>query len=222
MKLPIIDQKILTDTYMNSFRKNGYSSSSVLWDIASKQDIRYDVLTSLFNFEGKSILDIGCGFGDLNKILQLKYSTYSYFGIDIHNDFLEIGREVYKDIKPNFILGDFMEYQFNQVFDYVVASGTFNFRLKELDQYEYIDFILQKAFEVCKEGLAFNFLSDRVNFESDLLFNYNPEKLLTMAYKLSRNVVLRSDYMPFDFSLFIFKDDSFDKDRVFHSYLNRS
>lgn len=46
-------------------------------------------------------------------------------------------------------------------------------------------------------------------------------KILEMAYKLSRNIILRNDYMPFEFSIVIFKDDSFSKeDTLFTKYKN--
>lgn len=72
---------------------------------------------------------------------------------------------------------------------------------------------------LCSDGLAFDFLSDKVDYRHEHTFHSSPEKVLEIAYKYSRNIVLRNDYMPFEFAIIIFKDDGFDKqDTVFHRY----
>jgi hypothetical protein len=62
-------------------------------------------------------------------------------------------------------------------------------------------------------------LSDKVDYKLPHTFHCAPERALAMAYGLTRNVVLRSDYMPFEFSLFMYKDDTFSsEDTLFHRY----
>ena len=100
-----------------------------------------------------------------------------------------------------------------------VSSGIFNHRLEHTDSYSYIEAVLAKAFAMCREGLAFDFLSDKVDFRHEHTFHSSPERILGMAYALSRNVLLRNDYMPFEFSLFVFKDGSFSKvDTLFERF----
>jgi ubiquinone/menaquinone biosynthesis C-methylase UbiE len=58
-----------------------------------KQDVRFEILTSQYDFAGKSILDIGCGFGDINLMLNAHYGTnYTYHGIDLVEDLVTEGR----------------------------------------------------------------------------------------------------------------------------------
>ena len=87
------------------------------------------------------------------------------------------------------------------------------------DNYDFIDACIDKALAVCRDGLAFDFLSDKVDFQLEHTFHSSPERILEMAYRYSRNVILRNDYMPFEFSVFIFNDDSFSADdTVFERY----
>jgi hypothetical protein len=95
-----------------------------------------------------------------------------------------------------------------------------NHKISENNNYEFIEQVIKKALSITKDGFAFNFLSDKVDFyKCDDTFHSSLEKILAIAYKYSRNIILRNDYMPFEFSLFIFKDDSFhSEDTVFNLY----
>lgn len=206
--------------YNQRLSKYGYSPQSLGWT-KGKQDIRFDILTSLYNFENKSILDIGCGFGDLNKILSVKAKEYWYNGIDIVGELLEIGSEIYKGENIIFQQGEFLNMKFNKNFDYAIASGIFNHKLKDGNNYDFIKSSIEKGLSVVRDGIAFDFLSDKVNYKNDNNFYSSPEGILSLAYEYSRNVVIRNDYMPFEFSIFIFKDDSYDdSDTIFRRYKN--
>jgi SAM-dependent methyltransferase len=219
MKLSKKDIKEVVDRYSKRFLQFGYSPKTLGWD-KGKQDIRFDILTSQYNFQNKSILDIGCGFGDLNKSLQNKFKfDYKYYGIDIVPDLIDQAKKKFTGKNICFFCGDFLSEEFNSKFDYAIASGIFNFKLLEGDNYNYIENVINKAFELCRDGFAFDFLSDKVDYQYENTFHSNPEKILNIAFKYSRNVILRNDYMPFEFTLFVFKDDSFEKsDTVFNRY----
>ena len=67
--------------------------------------------------------------------------------------------------------------------------------------------------------MASNFITDRVDYHEDLIFNTRPEEMVTLALSLTRNFVLCNDYFPFEFSLFLNKDDSFEtSDTIFNAY----
>ena len=102
-------------------------------------------------------------------------------------------------------------------------SGLFNFKLLSGNNYEFIEIVLSNAAHVASSGIACNFITDRVDYTEELIFNARPEKILSLALSLSKNIVLRSDYMPFEYSLFISKIDTFSPDSaVFDSYQGKS
>ena len=214
----IVDKKNNIERYNKRFEEFGYSPKSLGWG-KGKQDIRFDILTSLYNCTNKTVLDIGCGFGDLNKTLTQKFGTYNYIGCDLCEKLIEEGKKHYPNSK--FYIGNFLEMDLKEDIDWAVASGPFNHIFEKTDNYEFIENMMKKAFDTVKDGFAFDFISDKVDFKAPEIFYSSPEKILSFAYKLSRNVVLRSDYMPFEFSVFVFKDDTFDReDTIFRKYKN--
>ena len=59
-----------------------------------------------------------------------------------------------------------------------------------------------------------NFLSDKVEYELENTYHANPAKVLDLAYNYSNKIILRNDYMPFEFTVFIDKKNEFDKNKV--------
>ncbi len=214
------DKKEVINRYVNRYKEFGYSPKTLGWD-KGKQDIRFDILTSHYNFKNKHILDIGCGFGDLNKTMKFKFKNYLYTGIDIVEELLNEANKQYKDKNLTFKKSNILDFESNFSFDFAISSGMFNFKLKDGKNYEFIESVIKKTLDLCNDGLAFDFLSDKVDYEYEETFHSSPEKILSIAYKYSRNILFRNDYMPFEFSLFIFKNDLFDKkDTIFKRYKN--
>ena len=204
--------------YSTRYSQWGYSPKSLGWD-KGNQSVRFDVLTSHYHFEKKSVLDIGCGFGDLVDVLMKKASCFEYTGIDLSEEFVQRAAQLHSQSHCTFLQQDILTFLPQRKFDYAIASGTFNLKLQGVDQYEFIEDVIKKALQLCTDGFAFDFLSDKVDYRKDETFHYSPEKILSIAYKYSRNVMLRNDYMPFEFSLFLSKDDSFEKhDTLFCKY----
>ena len=211
------DTKETAKYYQELFKQHGYSPKTLGWD-KEKQYLRFSVLMSEFkDLTTPRILDIGCGFGDLNYFLKDTFSEYSYTGIDITPELIETAKEKYHG-KDNikFILGDFITEKFESSFDVAVASGTFNTKFSSGRNKEFIEKAMAKAFEVANEGIAFDFLSDKVDYQHEHTFHSSPEEILSMAYSHSRNLILYNNYMPFEFSVIVFKDDTFSiKDTLF-------
>lgn len=213
------DVEEISSRYENRYREHGYDPRTLDWD-KGKQAMRFSILTSQYDFRGKEVIDIGCGFGDLNQVLSAATGgEYRYLGIDVVQSLLSEARSRYGNDRVRFDYGDFLALDVPES-DYAVASGIFNLKLKEGDNYVFIEQVMRKALRLCRVGFAFDFLSDRVDFRKDNTFHASPERVLALAYSLSRNVVLVNNYMPFEFSLFVFKDDSFDpKCTIFNRWL---
>lgn len=212
------DAEKIVRYFKMGYEEHGYSPKALHWD-KGKQDIRFDILTSGYDGYHKHILDIGCGFGDLNQTLCKKWKEYRYTGIDITPELIaEAGRR-YGGKNVRFYTMDFLAASEELQYDYAVLSGTLNYRINGMEQYEYAFRMMEKAYRCCRDGFAFDFLSDKVDYQLGDAFHYAPERVLALAYQLSRNVCLRNDYMPFEFSLFVYKDDSFEKeDTMFCRY----
>jgi SAM-dependent methyltransferase len=213
------DVRALSKIYEDGYREFGYDERALRWSKV-KQWARFDILTSHFDCRGKAILDIGCGFGDLILTLNEKAAgEYEYLGIDLSPSLVNRARIEYGGSPEiRFECGDFLAADIPEA-DFAIASGIFNIKLAEGDNDFFIFQTMTKAFDLCREGIAFDFLSDRVDYRLPESFHASPERILSLAHGLSRRVILRSDYMPFEFAIIVFKDDSFDpNDTIFHRW----
>ena len=59
------------------------------WKGEESQQKRYEVISSLCDFNNSSSLDIGCGYGDLKAFLDQKFSNFIYLGIDQMPEFVD-------------------------------------------------------------------------------------------------------------------------------------
>lgn len=218
------DRNKLIHDYRSRYETYGYSPKTLGWD-KGKQDVRFEVLTAPFQISGKKILDIGCGFADLCSFLERKNSpsrtSFTYCGVDLVEPLIAEAKN--RHPAHTFVLGDFLDLTFGETFDFAVASGIFNRKYEgSQDNYTLIEKSIAKALALVQDGIAFDFLSDQVDYQYAHTFHSSPSRILEIAYQYSRNVLLRNDYMPFEFSLYIFKDDSFDKqDTLFRLYKKR-
>ena len=69
-----------------------------------------------------------------------------------------------------------------------------------------------------KLAIRVDFLSTYVDYQKPDSWHTDPCKALIMAQQLSRRYVMRLDYMPFEFALTIYKDDSICDRNVFQAY----
>jgi SAM-dependent methyltransferase len=199
-------------SYQELYRQHGYSPKSLGWD-KGKQFLRFHQLTSEWNLKGAHILDVGCGFGDfVNYLRFIGVSDFTYTGVDLVGEFVAEGKKRHPGGNIRFIQGDFLSSGCDDSFDYAIASGTFNLKMEGVDGYEHIRRNMEKMFGLSAVGIGIDFLSDKVDFAHAHNFNSAPEKILSLAYALSRNLVLKNSYFPFEFSLQLYKDDSFRKE----------
>jgi SAM-dependent methyltransferase len=198
--------------YKKLYNNHGYSPKS-LGCSKGKQFLRFHQLTTDWDMNGVSILDVGCGFGDFIKYLDFQgIANYSYTGIDIMEEFIAEGRKRYSADNVSFLHGDFLDHDFEDNYDYAIASGTFNLKMDGVDGYDYIYKNMTKMFALSTRAVSIDFISNKVDYAHGHNFNSSPEKILSMAYTLSRNVLLKNTYFPFEFSITIYKDDSFRKE----------
>lgn len=70
---------------------------------------------------GTSVLDVGCGTGDMSAFLRKKGVT-KYRGVDILPKVICFAKMKYP--KERFVLADFLTVQFAEQYDYALLSGT--------------------------------------------------------------------------------------------------
>lgn len=174
------------------------------WGSAESQRKRFDVLSAVGDLNGCSVLDVGCGIGGLYQYLSGVYSDVTYTGVDINQGMLNMAASRYPGL--NFICADILtedSFLENARFDYVFLSGALN--LSNESQERLINDTMAKMFLIANKAIALNFLSVFADFYKPGEYYSDPEKILGAALNISGKVVLRHDYMPHDFSVYIYR-----------------
>ncbi len=210
------DQEIRANTvskYRELYEQYGVDERSLGWT-KNKQQIRFAQMFDKLDIINADILDIGCGFGDLLKYLRRRDpdETFGYVGIDIVPEFVEVAKE--KNPEYRFLNEDIFEYEPFRKFKYVVECGCFTGLdpQHEDESYAFVEKFIGRMLELCTDdgAVVCHFLSDKVDYRTFATdFHIAPEKILAIAYKFSRRVVLDNSVLPFEACLTIYKDDSF-------------
>jgi len=214
------DMEDYIERYSKRYKQHGYSAMSLGWGKNGNQIYRFNILKEVGIGTESSVLDVGCGFGDFYGFLVDSGWHGEYVGLDIVEDLLMEARRQYSGIDVRNI--DILDKGFSRKFDYVISSGIFNAKLTAEDNYTYINSMLKAMLDSAEIGVAADFLSIYVDYQAELNFHADPEKIYQIIRALSRRNVLRSDYMPYEFAVYLYRNDSADPDRhVFLEYKNR-
>lgn len=204
------------EVYQRLYEEHGYSVKTLGWD-KGKQFLRFHQLTSDWDLNGARVLDVGCGFGDFVRYAEATGTrNLTYLGIDLVESLVSEGRQRFGGANIEFACGDFLSMDIDREFDFVIASGIFSLKVDGVNGYTRIQDTLGKMFEVSANAIAADFMSDKVDFlyNNGVFKNFtsSPEKVLSIAYSLSRNVALKNTYFPFEFAVIVNRDDSFKKE----------
>jgi SAM-dependent methyltransferase len=195
--------------------QHGFTAAALGWT-KDKQSLRFKVLCEIGLQRGCKILDFGCGLADLYAYCQSRYKSVEYLGIDINPTLVAECRRRYPktDIRCVNILTD----KLRDRVDFVILSGTFNYPFRKVDNYEFVESVLSELFNQCECGIAADFFSTSVDYRDERLFYADPTRIFEIARRLSRRVLLRHDYFPFEFCVYIYKDDSMTDRYVFRGF----
>ncbi len=199
--------------YNKRLAEFGYNPKTLGW-MKGRQGIRFSALTQIDNLNNSRILDVGCGFGDLYGFLKFKKLNFKYLGLDINPNLIQIGKKKYPKVK--FRIFDIEKNKIPKNYDWAIISGLFNF--KREDNYGFIEKCLKKIFLACNKGLAVDFMSSYVDSRTKNLSYTSPEKIMKISKNISKRLTIRHDFMPYEFCLYMYKDQKITNDNVFNSY----
>lgn len=207
------DVIITVNRYSERYKKHGYSPATLGWGENGRQHLRFCHLYQVGQMQGKSVLDVGCGFGDLYGYLVSRGWEGHYTGIDMVPELIAEGKSRYADAE--LINADFESFNFQRQFDYVLASGIFNLRLSSEDNWSYITRVLSRMFELAKVAVAVDFMTTWVDFQRPEAFHTDPAELLNKIRPLTNRFVIRQDYMPYEYCVYLYKNTKKKEDNTF-------
>jgi SAM-dependent methyltransferase len=200
--------ELVKNKYKQAYKRYGKSKKSLFWP-KGRQKERFSLLTQFIRKDNFSILDFGCGFGDLKKFLDINFDNFDYLGVDIVEEFIEENKKY--DEKSFMLIKDEKDLPKKQ-FDYICISGTFNISYyNDIDKHEKkVKNILKYLFDnhLKADGiLSVDFMHDEVDYISGNAFHINIPKFYDFFVKnLSKRLVINKHIFCYEVTFNIFKN----------------
>lgn len=130
------------------------------WSSESSQLSRFQALLKGCDYAGGSVIDYGCGTGELLPFLCRKKEPTPYKGYDALEEMIDVARRRHGNYFENIAFDQVP----NESADYVLASGVFQFLDRDAEQY--YEEIIRDLFDIANIALGVNFLSSSRNIEN--------------------------------------------------------
>jgi len=174
------------------------------WNTRKSQEVRFEVLSGIADLSDHSVLDIGCGRGDLKAYLGERFPGISYTGIEQNETFFNLAIQKYGHLPhTRFICSNFWTDEVPAA-DYILVSGSLNYKNSDPG---FVYKMIRKLYESCTCALGFNLLSS-IGYPPLDLCAYKPEVILLFCQTLSAHVEIRDGYQEGDYSVYMYKTET--------------
>jgi ubiquinone/menaquinone biosynthesis C-methylase UbiE len=195
--------------YEEKVALHGYDHQGLGFRNRSSQQRRFGALLALGDFDGRSVLDVGCGFGDFLAFLRDHGINPRYTGVDICEPMIRRCRERFAASDASFHVADVLAFEPTEAHDFVVASGIFG--LDSRDARARIRPTMRRMFHWAGIGMAANFLSQRSLEPAEARVYVDPAEALEMGLALTHAVRLDHSYLPNDFTIHLDKTPAWER-----------
>ncbi|MBI4836458.1 MAG: class I SAM-dependent methyltransferase [Candidatus Abawacabacteria bacterium] len=202
-----MQQKTITEqhrkTYQDAINQHNNGLHAMHWPFYKPAARRYKELLVDIELEKRSILDVGCGLGNLLPYIASKSNNFTYHGIDIMPEFIAQAQASYPEF--NFSVADFWSDDFQEKADIVLTSGTLNFAILDIEQRKKM---IKKLFDQSNSATVFN-MSGQHPVSKDIsskgLIRYvDALEIFNYCFSLTKKIVFRHHYHKYDFTIAMF------------------
>ncbi len=198
------DTNRITEHFSSLLACHGMSPQSLDWSSCQSQKARFEALVGIGNLANTTILDVGCGLADLHAWLLARGVSHNYTGLDVTQAMATQAAARFSDAEifhAEVLTAAELE---KRKFDYVFASGIFY--LRQSNPMNYLQAAVSKMFALCRRGVAFNSLSTWSSRQDPQEFYADPLLTAALCRTLSPHLVLRHDYHPGDFTMYLYRE----------------
>jgi trans-aconitate methyltransferase len=143
------------------------------------------VMARAVDFSHGSVIDLGCGTGDLKAFLDTRFEGVSYLGIEQVPEFVALARERHAhDADASFELGDFGSLLLPRA-DHVVACGSLSYRSHNP---RHLYQAIARMHVAAAQTVVFNVLDEAIFPEHPLLVGHPVAEVLAFCRRLSARV----------------------------------
>ncbi len=200
------DLNYVRGRYKKRIDEHGLTFDSLKSGSVEKQLIRHKIHVTSFVTPSPSVLDIGCGMGDFYRYLADNNIPCQYSGYDIMKEYIEFCKKNYPG--SYFEERNVLEQGIDKMYDNIVLSQVLNNRYSKSDNMEVMKQMLVECFAHANVAVSIDMMSEYVDFKSDELYYYSPEKIFSFAKTLTKRVAIRHDYRPYEFCIQLYKMDA--------------
>jgi SAM-dependent methyltransferase len=197
--------------YADKVRRYGYDHRGLGFRTRSAQERRFEALLALGELDGRSVLDVGCGFGDFLAFLDGRGIRARYTGLDVCAPMIERCRQRFGGRDAEFAVADVVEFDAPGRFDFVVASGIFG--LDAPGTRERIAPTIERMYAWCRVAMGANFLSTKSPSPVEGRVYVDPCEALALGLALTPAARLDHNYLPNDFTLQLFKSPGWEGEK---------
>lgn len=202
----------LVTHYETCLAQHGDSHLGVDWPNEQEALTRYQVMLEVIrpahHQTNVTLLDFGCGAAHLYQYIKSRgLHGIDYAGLDLSPRFIELARAKFPD-RCYYEL-DILDQPENKlpVFDYIVLNGVLTEK-RELsfdEMWDYTRRLLRAVLDKARVGIAFNVMSQQVDWERDDLFHLSVDRLVNfLTRELSRHFIIRNDYGLYEYTTYLY------------------
>jgi SAM-dependent methyltransferase len=188
--------------------KHGDDPQSVGWSSTVSQRRKFFEIAGLFAHEKLpfTVYDVGCGIGHLHDFLAEINPLARYYGCDINPRMIEMARRRIPPIE--IACRNILRTPPKEKYDYAVACGTFNTRLKTPRPVwaAYVRDMMRMLYRIARKGIAVDFLSSFAEGKLTTEYYQDPSEILDFVQRrLSPLAEIRHSSSPGHFAVFAYR-----------------
>ena len=182
--------------YQRRWRRFGATFRTLAWNSRDAQVRRYEALAQVGDLTGATVLDLGCGLGDLFAFLAEHRIDCEAYGYDIVPEFVSHCRDRFPSVAVE--ERNILWSPPKRRFDYVFCCGVF-----ALGNRAFFRRLLHAAWNLADTALAFNIYRPRTSryFRSEQPDAMAATRLLPGV----RRVRSTDQYVPNDYTVFAYR-----------------
>ena len=196
--------------YEQTYLNHGATPQGVDWGSdGANLELRYSKMLSVINDENDpkpSLLDVGCGYGGLLTYAKKNSISLEYTGLDLVEGMLADAVKYHPE--GSFLNQDFSIMGSKKKYSYIVCNGILTQKLNTpgLEMDHFAKKIIRKMFELCEIGIAFNIMTNKVNFYSNNLYYKSPSEMVSWCMdEVSTKIKLDHSYPLYEYTIYLYR-----------------
>ncbi|MCC8952078.1 class I SAM-dependent methyltransferase [Bradyrhizobium sp. Pear77] len=205
-----IDKEKILARYASRIGEVGHGAAA-LGEPKHRQAFFFDILRQVDGLQATdSIVDIGCGYGDLFGFLRSAGWQGAYTGIDINAQLIEEGKRIYPDAE--LVVVDIQTTPPDRGWDWCFCCQALSSATEAVPFMDHFESMLGIMWGLCRKGLVFNLLSPLVDYTHPVHARPAFADVFRVVTGLTNRFAVRHDYMPYEYAIYAYKENEINKD----------